>query len=639
VILEARYYRSSKKLGYRLSSFSFVTVVLIWIHVETIALCYPPNGVVCRNNLKQISLAILNYESNWIHLPPPYSTDANGKPLLSWRVMILPFIEQGALYEQFDLTKPWDDPVNLKLVNQMPDCFRCPADKLKTSDMTTSYLAVVGDRTPWPKSGKRRLRDITDGQSNTILLIESDAHRQIWTKPGDLDLEIAMKLLNEGSSCCSSNHHGGAMTVISDGSVRWNDGIDLAELAQMLLIDDGSPKTVPQSPKGFNSVGLTGFDSLPSINWQFKLLTVDANEGVDLADLNRDGLLDVVAGRNWYAAPDFVPKPVRTVEDWSGYVESNGDFMWDVDQDGWTDVIAGSFLPTAVYWYKNPGEEGLRMGRLWEKHLLMETGQSQNEAQLLQDLDGDGRPEWIVNSWAKESPLAVWKFVDAPENIASENSEEVKMNPTGPAMEKIVIGSKGQGHGMGIGDLDGDSDFDVLVGTGWYENPDGKTLRENWNYHPDWDLTASIPMLVHDLDGDGRNDIVVGQGHDFGLSWWRQTEPAADRKLTWQKTDIDSEYSQPHCLHLADLDGDGQQELISGKRWYAHNCGDPGGQMPPCMYYYKWKVESQTFERHTIDEGHIGTGLQIRTGDLNNDGLIDIAVAGKSGTYLIFQKQ
>ncbi|MFM7564413.1 MAG: FG-GAP repeat domain-containing protein, partial [Planctomycetota bacterium] len=87
---------------------------------------------------------------------------------------------------------------------------------------------------------------------------------------------------------------------------------------------------------------------------------------------------------------------------------------------------------------------------------------------------------------------------------------------------------------------------------------------------------------------------------------------------------------------FADLDGDGKAELITGKRWYAHNGGDPGGQEPPCLYYYTWN--GHAFTRHVIDEGHIGTGLQIRTGDLNGDGRADIAVAGKSGTYLILSK-
>ena len=76
--------------------------------------------------------------------------------------------------------------------------------------------------------------------------------------------------------------------------------------------------------------------------------------------------------------------------------------------------------------------------------------------------------------------------------------------------------------------------------------------------------------------------------------------------------------------------------MITGKRWYAHNGGDPGGQEPPCLYYYSW--DGNAFNKHVIDEGHIGTGLQIRTGDLNGDGRADIAVAGKSGTYLILSK-
>ena len=85
-----------------------------------------------------------------------------------------------------------------------------------------------------------------------------------------------------------------------------------------------------------------------SLKWTVRALTVDGNEGIDVADFNRDGKLDVIAGRNWYAAPDFVARPVRTIEDWNGYVESNGDYALDVNGDGWMDVIAGSFLPTAV---------------------------------------------------------------------------------------------------------------------------------------------------------------------------------------------------------------------------------------------------------------------------------------------------
>jgi len=98
---------------------------------------------------------------------------------------------------------------------------------------------------------------------------------------------------------------------------------------------------------------------------------------------------------------------------------------------------------------------------------------------------------------------------------------------------------------------------------------------------------------------------------------------------------IDDRFSQPHALHWADLDGDGQDELITGKRKWAHNGRDPGGDEPPALYYYEWDPHSLRFTRHTIDVGSVGTGLQIRTADMNRDGRVDIVVAGKSGTYLL----
>ena len=73
------------------------------------------------------------------------------------------------------------------------------------------------------------------------------------------------------------------------------------------------------------------------LKWKVQRLAVDANEGIDIADFNRDGKLDIVAGRNWYAAPDFAARPLRHIEDWNGYVESNGDYAYDVDKDGFTD--------------------------------------------------------------------------------------------------------------------------------------------------------------------------------------------------------------------------------------------------------------------------------------------------------------
>ena len=360
-----------------------------------------------------------------------------------------------------------------------------------------------------------------------------------------------------------------------------------------------------------------------TIKWEIKQLAIDRNEGIDIADFNQDGKPDIVAGRNWYAAPDYLPRPLRTIEDWNGYVQSNGDFAVDVDGDGWLDVVAGSFTLTEVYWYRNPGEKEIAAGKLWEKKLLVDTKQSQNEGQLLADLNNDGQPEWIANSWKKDNPLVAWEM---------STSEE------GPTLKPTIIGPSANGHGMAVGDINNDGHSDVFVGMGWYENPGTAEMAPSWKYHADWDEHVSVPCVVHDWDADGKNDLLVGNGHDFGLYWWRQLDPDSDGKLQWEKKLVDQSYSQPHCLHLADLDGDGTPELITGKRVEAHNGKDPGGTMPPCLYYYRWDKQALTFHRHAIDEGHIGTGLQIRTADLNGDGKIDIAVAGKSGTYLIFNQ-
>ena len=362
-----------------------------------------------------------------------------------------------------------------------------------------------------------------------------------------------------------------------------------------------------------------------------RLLAVDANEGIASGDIDRDGRPDLVAGRYWFRSGDFAPRPLRPIEDWNGYVQSNGDYLYDVNDDGWLDVIAGSFLPTEVRWYENPGRQGLRLGQQWSGHLLVDTGNSANEGQLLQDLDGDGRPEWIVNSWKNDVPMVVWRMVDAASPVAGPR-------PEGDAAVRMVrhqLGRLGNGHGLAVGDLSGDARPDVLVGQGWYEQPESDPWGQPWTFHAAWDLHSSLPMIVTDLDGDGDSDLIFGNGHDYGLYWWRNNGRDSGGEIRWEEHLIDRSFSQPHALAWVDLDADGQEELITGKRVFAHNGNDPGGGEMPCLYFYRWHPGQEKFTRHTIEEGHVGTGLQIVTDDLNRDGRVDVAVAGKSGTYLL----
>ncbi|MEL7499965.1 MAG: VCBS repeat-containing protein [Planctomycetota bacterium] len=386
------------------------------------------------------------------------------------------------------------------------------------------------------------------------------------------------------------------------------------------------------------------------------LLMIDANEGIDIADVNNDGSLDIVAGRNWYAAPEFKPRPLRNIDDWNGYVESNGDQTYDVDGDGWVDVVAGSFRPSEIYWYRNPGSEGLKLGQLWKPNLLVDTKFSQNEMCFLRDIDGDGKPEWIFNSWNKQNPVIVWSFAKEPAspsdskpktnqkaNQKTNQKKQPKKNQGTPksssryVLKQHVIGTETHGHGMGFGDINNDGHEDVLVSTGWYERPAKNPLTSGpWKFHADWSLPhASCPMIVRDLNADGKNDLVWGHGHGYGLHWWELDGTDEEGKLQFKPHLIDDRYSQAHTIHFADLDGDKQDELITGKRVRGHNGKDPGGKEFACMYYYRWNPEKLEFQRFTIDEGHIGTGLQIRSADIDGDGDIDLAVAGKEGTWLL----
>jgi len=356
------------------------------------------------------------------------------------------------------------------------------------------------------------------------------------------------------------------------------------------------------------------------IPFTVQTLTVDLNEGGDIADFDGDGKLDIVAGRNWYHNPDWLPRPVRPLEDERGYVHSNGDFAYDVNQDGQPDVIAGDFFTTSVFWYENPGQKLLLQGQLWKKHLLVDTGLGANEGTLMADLNGDGKPEWITNSWVDSNPVVIWELVPGKT----------------PTMQRHLISEKGQKHGMGFGDINQDGRVDILTGAGWLEHPP-EGLAGSWKLHADWDRPLSVPVLVKDLNGDGKNDVVIGTPHDYGLFVWYAEGSDANGKLAFREEMVDKSYSQLHCLHLADLDGDGREELITGKRVRAHNGNDPGSADPPIVCYYKID-DAGKLTRFVLNEGEAGIGLQIRTADLDGDGDLDLMLPGKDGTQILWNQ-
>ena len=160
----------------------------------------------CVVNPKQIGLATLNYESAHGHFPPPFSTDENGQPLHSWRVLILPFLEETSLYEKIDLTKPWYDPTNLELANQMPDIYRCPHDDSEFSWMATPYCAVTGPETVWQRAGTK-VSDIRDGTSKTILVVESKSNTSHWMDPAEVHLNKIVAANDQNQTYFLQSNH------------------------------------------------------------------------------------------------------------------------------------------------------------------------------------------------------------------------------------------------------------------------------------------------------------------------------------------------------------------------------------------------------------------------------------------------
>jgi prepilin-type processing-associated H-X9-DG protein len=168
----------------------------------------------CKNNLKQIALALHNYEQDHKALPPAYTTDANGRPLHSWRTLILPYLEQKSLYEKIDLSKPWNDPVNATASATNPDVFICP--EFVDTKNTTAYLAVVGSDGFLVPGRPRRFEEITDGLSSTLAVIEASEEDAVpWMAPFDADAVTVMKL----DTKAKLHHAGGTNAALADGSV------------------------------------------------------------------------------------------------------------------------------------------------------------------------------------------------------------------------------------------------------------------------------------------------------------------------------------------------------------------------------------------------------------------------------------
>ena len=163
----------------------------------------PIRSLVCRNHMEQIVLAMHKYHDDHGGFPPAYVADEDGQPMHSWRVLILPYIEQQALYERYNFDEPWNGPNNSQLANEFATGFRCFWDR------RTSYVLIAGDGTAWADGRAPKLDEFTDGPDKTIILVEVADSNIPWLEPRDLTLEEAMRGINPDLAMGISSRHPG----------------------------------------------------------------------------------------------------------------------------------------------------------------------------------------------------------------------------------------------------------------------------------------------------------------------------------------------------------------------------------------------------------------------------------------------
>jgi hypothetical protein len=355
--------------------------------------------------------------------------------------------------------------------------------------------------------------------------------------------------------------------------------------------------------------------------------TIFRSEGAAVGDFNKDGKPDIAAGSVWYAAPDWkmqLTGDKAPEVDPHAYSRSFQTFADDLSGDGWADIIVVEFPGDVTTWLENPQKAGAP----WTKHVL--TPVTNNESPQFVDIDGDGKRDLL----AAFSPDA--KNVDGPEKRMGFMTRGKE--PSQPWAIHTVSGENAPStnrfsHGIGLGDVNKDGKNDILVPQGWWEAPEDR-LAGDWKFHPAKLGENCAQMYVYDFDGDGDNDVLSSAAHAVGM-WWH--EQVTDGEF--QTHLIDDSFTQTHALCLADINGDGLPDFVTGKRWWAHGPkGDINPDHPAVMCWFELSREGgkPVWTKHQFDHDS-GVGTQFEVIDVNGDQLLDVVTSNKKGTYLFEQ--
>ena len=307
----------------------------------------------------------------------------------------------------------------------------------------------------------------------------------------------------------------------------------------------------------------------------------------------------------------------------------------DFTGDGWPDVLS-SLGNRHMDLYVNPAGESRR----WDKFSVLPTISS--EIVLMKDLDKDGKPE-IVFGQAVANGGYAWAKPDPANPTAVWTSHSV-----------WAAGQAVNGHGLGVGDVNGDGRQDIVVPTGWYEQPAAGINTSPWPFHeaeladPAVFGSGGGEMGIYDANGDGLADVVAGTGHSWGVNWFEQKKDGSfvrhniAQDFSTAATNMGGVvFSESHGARFADMDGDKIPDMITGKRYWSeagnnvltHN--DPAGD--PVLYIYKTvrdpKAPGGARFVPELVHNKSGVGSSFDVVDLNKDGKLDIVVGTIFGTF------
>lgn len=350
------------------------------------------------------------------------------------------------------------------------------------------------------------------------------------------------------------------------------------------------------------------------------------SEGVAVGDVNKDGKIDILAGPSWFEAPGWKRHDIDTFKVYqpkTAYARSFLNHCMDVNQDGWPDLIVLDFPGLSADWFENPGKKS----GYWKKHRLFDN--VGNESPVFADVDGDGQDD-IICADSKTNQV-IWLQAPAKGSITWTRFTVGKRN---------VLGTDIQGHGMGYGDLNADGKKDIFTKDGWWEGPTDVKQPE-WAFHPADIGEDCSQMHVTDVNADGLPDVVSASAHRYGI-WWHPQYKDEEGNRWWDHYTISFSTSQTHASALADFNGDGHADLVTGKRYFAHlerlnpsnkTTIDPGTYEKPRLYWFELTPGKKPYWiEHEIDDDS-GVGINIEAQDINGDGKPDIIIANKHGVF------